>query len=66
MFLLVESPTSRNNQVGLSENNVASDPLVNHHYHYLMTIIGGVHHFQTNPGEPFEPQHFVRPEQSPL
>ena len=35
--------------MGLSENSVPLNPMVNDHYPYWMAIIGGIHHFQTNP-----------------
>ena len=35
--------------MGLSENSVANDPMVNDHYPYQMAIIGGIPHFQTYP-----------------
>ena len=35
--------------MGLSENSVPLNPMVNDHYPYQMAIIGGIHHFQTYP-----------------
>ena len=35
--------------MGLSENSVPPNPMVNDHYPYQMAIIGGIPHFQTYP-----------------
>ena len=35
--------------VGVSENSVSLDPMVNDHYPYQMAIIGNIPYFQTNP-----------------
>ena len=35
--------------MGLSENRVPLNPMVNDHYPYKMAIIGNIPYFQTNP-----------------
>ena len=36
-------------QMGVSENSVPLNPMVNDHYPYQMAIIGNISYFQTNP-----------------
>ena len=35
--------------MGMSENSVPLNPMVNDHYPYQMAIIGNIPYFQTNP-----------------
>ena len=35
--------------MGVSENSVPLNPMVNDHYPYKMAIIGNIPYFQTNP-----------------
>ena len=48
-----QAKTAAGNYLGVSENSVPLNPMVNDHYPYEMAIIGNIPYFQTNPFQTF-------------